>query len=66
MMMQKQRGDLEDEDETLLKIDISLQTPSTGLRQPSSNPAIVGYAICLENLSAIEQFFDDTQTAVSL
>ena len=43
-----------------------MQTPSTGLRRPSSNYCIVDYAIGLENLSANEQFLDDAQTAASL
>ena len=45
---------------------ISTQTPSTGLRHPSSIHRIVDYAIGLEKRSANEQFFDDAEMAESL
>ena len=43
-----------------------MQTPSTGLRRPSSNYCIVDYATGLEKLSANDKFLDDAQTAASL
>ena len=44
---------------------ISNQTPSTGLRHPSTT-AVFSYAIGSRKLSANEQFFVSAQTAVSL
>ena len=43
---------------------ISTQTPSTGLRHPST--AVFSYAIGSRKLSANEQFFVGAQTVVSL
>jgi len=42
------------------------QTPSTGLRHPSSTTAIFSYTIGSRKLSANEQFFVGAQTAVNL
>ena len=46
-------------------VDSQVQTPSTGLRHPSTT-AVFSYATGSKKLSANEQFFVGAQTVVSL